>query len=152
VIKFRATETINRPIDDIWQFLTNVDRYEEWLPVSHVRVAAGSADAAGGRLEMRMKAMGRDYDMQFDIPRAERPQLLVWRILGGGPMRGEYRAELEAQGAATRVTYAGELQLLGWRRLIEPIAALEVRKGESGELQRMKDILEREKVAAPATA
>ena len=42
----------------------------------------------------------------------------------------------------TRLTYAGELRLRGWRRLLEPLVAREVRQGEAGEAVRLKALLE----------
>jgi hypothetical protein len=51
------------------------------------------------------------------------------------------------------MTYAGDLSLLGWRRLLEPLFAREVRSGEAKEAERLRDVLEAEALpAAPATA
>jgi hypothetical protein len=43
---------------------------------------------------------------------------------------------LVASGTGTRLTYAGELRMPGWRRLLEPLAGREVRKGEAAEAVR----------------
>jgi hypothetical protein len=49
---------------------------------------------------------------------------------------------LAAAADGTRLTYAGELRLRGWRRLLEPFAAREVRSGEAAEAIRLKEVLE----------
>jgi hypothetical protein len=56
-----------------------------------------------------------------------------------------------AEGAGTRFTYAGELRLKGWRRLLEPLMAGEVRRGEAGEAARLKTLLEAEAAAEAAS-
>jgi uncharacterized protein YndB with AHSA1/START domain len=55
-----------------------------------------------------------------------------------------------ADGGGTRLTYAGELGFKGWRRLLEPLMAGEVRKGEAQEALRLKAILEGD--SAPAAS
>jgi hypothetical protein len=49
---------------------------------------------------------------------------------------------LQPEGSGTRLTYAGEIRLRGWRRLLEPLAAGEMRRGEGGEALRLKELLE----------
>ena len=49
---------------------------------------------------------------------------------------------LAAAGTGTRLTYAGDLRLRGWRRLLEPIMAREVRRGEASEALQLKALLE----------
>ena len=51
-------------------------------------------------------------------------------------------ATLEPTGSGTTLTYAGDLRLLGWRRLLEPLAAREVRNSEAAEAARLKALLE----------
>jgi len=49
------------------------------------------------------------------------------------------------------MTYAGDIALLGWRRLLEPLFAREIRSGEATEAEQLRDVLEAE-IPAAATA
>jgi hypothetical protein len=40
------------------------------------------------------------------------------------------------------MTYAGDVELKGWRRLLEPFVRSEVQKGEAKEAARLKSLLE----------
>ena len=50
------------------------------------------------------------------------------------------------------MTYAGDISLLGWRRILEPMMAGEAQAGEAKEAERFKELLETEAAAAPPTA
>jgi hypothetical protein len=143
MIKFRSEATIARPVTDVRAFLSKTDRYREWMPVDNVHMIRGGSDQSGSVVAMSMGGPGgKRYDMEFEIADAS-PQRFVWRTLRGGPMVGEYRAELEPVDAAnTHVVYAGEVSLKGIWRLLSPLVARELRNGEASELKKMKQILE----------
>lgn len=140
---FTTQATIDRPASEVWSFLTDVDRYPEWMPVDNPRVLSGRPDEPGGRIGMLMNALGRKLDFEAEITEADRDRRIVWRVIRGVPFRGDYIATLEPAGpASTRVTYAGRFRLVGLWRLLQPLVALEMKKGESRELQRVKEMLE----------
>ena len=58
---------------------------------------------------------------------------------------------LAPAGSGTTLTYAGDLRLLGWRRLLEPFVAREVRSSEAAEAVRLKGLLEAAPERDPAT-
>jgi len=143
VIKFRSEATIERPVEDVRRFLATTERYGEWMPVSNVHMVKGTADESGSVMSMTMGGPGgKRYEMEFEVAEASHERY-VWRVLSGGPMRGEYRAELSAvDPARTHVVYAGEVQLKGLMRLMSPFVAREMQNGEANELTRMKQLLE----------
>jgi hypothetical protein len=53
-----------------------------------------------------------------------------------------------SEGSESRLSTSGEFRLHGLWRLLQPIVAREVSRGEAGELERLKAILE----SAPAAA
>jgi uncharacterized protein YndB with AHSA1/START domain len=143
MIKFRSEATIARPVDDVRKFLATTDRYGEWMPVSNVHMVKGTSDQAGSVVSMAMGGPGgKRYDMEFEVAEAT-PRKYVWRTLKGGPLRGEYRAELEPVNTnSTRVVYSGEVALTGLWRLMTPFVARELQNGEASELKKMKQLLE----------
>jgi len=59
---------------------------------------------------------------------------------------------IQPDGAGTRLTYAGEMSLRGWRRLLEPVMGGEIRDGEAKEAIRLKELLEAEPTAGSDAA
>ncbi len=51
-------------------------------------------------------------------------------------------SELTPVEVGTELRYAGQISLRGWRRLLEPFVAREVRDGEHGEALRLQALLE----------
>ena len=85
-----------------------------------------------GMLEMELTELEPDRRIVFHVTHPD----LDWTAV----------STLEPAGDGTRLTYAGELRILGWRRLLEPLMAREVRQGEEAEALRLKALLE----ASPA--
>jgi uncharacterized membrane protein len=154
MIRFSSEATIARPIEDVYAYLVDINRYGEWMPVDNVRMLSGRSDLVGSTLALNMPGpTGRRYEMEFEIAEAS-PRRVVWRVIRGAPIRGHYRVELEPiDGTHTRVVYAGELSLTGLWRLLTPILAREIQSGEAKELGRLWQNLESASVEmAPATA
>src|SRR4029453_17190751 len=89
-----------------------------------------------GRYAMEILALepGRSVDMRIDGP----------------SLRWISNVTLEPEANGTLMTYAGDISLLGWRRVLEPLMAGEARAGEAKEAERFKQLLESE--AAPLAA
>ena len=85
-----------------------------------------------------MEILALEPDRRLDI-----------RIDGSG-LRWMSRITLEPEAGGTRMTYAGDISLLGWRRILEPFMAREAQAGEAKEAERFKALLEAE--VAPAAA
>ena len=81
-----------------------------------------------GMLEMELVELDPDRRVVFHVTHPD----LDWTA----------DSTLEAAGSGTRLTYAGELRLLGWRRLLEPLMGREVRQEEANEALRLKALLE----------
>ena len=81
-----------------------------------------------GTLEMELTELDPDRRVVFRVTHPS----LDWKAV----------STLVASGTGTRLTYAGELRMHGWRRLLEPLAAREVRDGEASEAVRLKALLE----------
>jgi hypothetical protein len=88
------------------------------------------------------------YDMEILV--ADPGRQLDIRI-DGTSLRWMSQIGLEPDCDGTRMTYAGDISLLGWRRVLEPLLGREVRAGEATEAERFRALLEAE-VASPAMA
>lgn len=150
MIHYSSIVTIKRPPGDVYAALLDPERYAQWTPMVDTRFH--DADPrVGTRGDFRFETgplKGR-YDME--IVALDPGRRLEFRV-DGSSLRWNAQIGLEPDGeAGTRMTYAGDLGLLGWRRLLEPLFAREVRSGEAREAEQLRDVLESE-IPAAATA
>jgi uncharacterized protein YndB with AHSA1/START domain len=151
MISYSSDVTIDRPPHAVYEAFLDPDLYSKWTDM--VDVSFDGADPPGvgtrgrfrmakgpikGMLEMELTELEPDHRIVFHVTHPE----LDWTAV----------STLQPAGDGTRLTYAGELRILGWRRLLEPLMAREVRQGEAAEALRLKALLEAAPDSAAATA
>ena len=150
MIHYSSIVTIKRPPGDVFAALLDPGRYSQWTPMVDTRFL-DTEPRVGTRGDFRFEdgpLKGR-YDME--IVELDPGRRLVFRV-DGSRLRWAAQIGLEPDGeAGTRMTYAGDLSLLGWRRLLEPLLAREVRSGEAREAQKLRDVLDSE-ISSATTA
>lgn len=154
MIRYTSTHTINRPPPIVFAALLDAGLYAEWTEMQApawdgegpVRVGTtGSFRFPSGPFAgtLRMEVVALEPDRRF-VVRVTHPKL-DWLAT----------TDLEADGVATRMTYAGEIQLKGLQRVLEPFMRGEIARGEAKEAERLKALLEGSAAtpgAAPGTA
>ena len=149
MIKYSSEVMIDRPPKDVIDAHLDAAVLARWTPMVDVAYDSPGRPGVGttgrfrmaegpfkGMIEMRIDELDPERRIAFT---ATHPAL-------------EWKSESTAvpEGTGTRFTYAGALQLKGWRRLLEPFMAGEVRKGEAREAMRLKELLEGNPGSAPA--
>jgi len=147
MIRYSSEVKIGRPPRAVYEALLDPDRYTQWTPMAdmafdddgprrvgqrgHFRMTEGPIK---GRLEMEIVELEPDRRVSFRV----RHPNLDWLAVN----------TIQPDGDGTRLTYAGELSLRGAMRLMEPFMRGEVQRGEAGEAQKLKELLESEVGAA----
>lgn len=141
MIRYSSDVTIARPPHAVYEALLDPDLYPKWTDMVDVAFDGDDGLRVGTRgrfrlakgpikgiLDMQLTELDPDRRVVFEVTHPA----LDWRSV----------STIAAVGDGTRLTYAGELRMLGWRRLLEPLAAREVRNGEAAEAVRLKALLE----------
>ena len=141
MIHYSSEVTIDRPPHVVYEALLDPDLYPRWTDMVDVAFDGEDAPTVGtqgrfrmakgpfkGTLEMVLVELDTDRRVVFHVTHPD----LDWTAV----------STLEPAGTGTRLTYAGDLRLLGWRRLLEPFMGREVRQGEAEEARRLKALLE----------
>jgi uncharacterized protein YndB with AHSA1/START domain len=150
MIHYSSMVTIKRSPDDVFAALLDPERYAEWTPMVDTRFHDVEPHV-GTRGDFRMERGPLKGRYEMEIVALDPGRRLDFRVHGSS-LRWNAQIGLEPDGdAGTRMTYAGDLSLLGWRRLLEPLFAGEVRSGEAKEAQKLRDVLESE-ASSTATA
>ena len=109
------------PIEEAFDYLADFSRTAEWDPgvEEAVRLTAGKIEV-GSRFRVIVSFLGNRIPLEYRIEELERPTRLV---LSGGDssMTSVDEITFVARPGGTRVTYEARVDLVGFRRLAEPI-------------------------------
>lgn len=109
---------VERPADEVFDFLADVRNEERWNPnVLRIESEADGPLSVGETFEGVYRRGGR---MRFELVEAVRPSRLVFRG-GGRQMALVGTLELEQAGSATRVRMKGEMEPRGLMKLLAPL-------------------------------
>lgn len=98
-----ATIDINRPIDDVFAYISDPENMETWAEgVSDVRVTDDPTEV-GSRFESAYTYGGRTVEMAYEVTTCEPPTR--YSIRGAGPFPFDGELTLTEQGDVTRVRH-----------------------------------------------
>jgi uncharacterized protein YndB with AHSA1/START domain len=141
MIHYSSMVAIRRPPGDVFAALLDPERYSQWTPMVDTRFH-DAEPRVGTRGDFRFESGPLKGSYEMEIVALDPGRRLDFRV-DGSRLRWNAQIGLEPDGkAGTRMTYAGDLSLLGWRRLLEPLFAREVRSGEAREAEQLRDVLE----------
>jgi uncharacterized protein YndB with AHSA1/START domain len=140
VIRYSTVITITRSPSTVMAALLDGPRYAQWTEMVDSRFDAPEPTVGTrGRFRFAKGPLAGDYDMEVT---ALEPDRRLDMLITGKTLTWKSEVTLSPKGAGTEMTYAGQVQLKGWRRLLEPLIAGEVQKGEAKEAARLKSLLE----------
>jgi uncharacterized protein YndB with AHSA1/START domain len=145
VIKYSSEVTINRPPSEVLDALLDADLYSKWTPMVDVEFDGVGRPGPGTTGRFRMAEGPIKGMLEMRIAELDPARRLVIKVTHPS-LDWTAVSTVVPDGAGTRLTYAGELGFKGWRRLLEPLMAGEVRNGEAKEAMRLKVVLEGQQV------
>lgn len=147
MIRYSSQVTIARPPRAVYEALLDGDLYPKWTDMVDVSFDHGGDAEVGMRGQFRMAKGPIKGMLDMELTELEPDRRVVFQVTHPN-LDWEAVSTLAPAGDGTQLTYAGQLRMHGWRRLLEPLVAREVRGGEAGEALRLKQLLE----AAPDRA
>lgn len=153
MIRVDASATIDRPVEDVAHYLTDIERMTEWTDMTASRrlTEGPTKDGTKAYAEVAMGPvkLGWTYEIQdVDTNGGFAFKTITRNALG---MDGSIR--LTPNGPdATNVDYHVEILTRGLLRVLEPLLRSEMARNEAGELERLKAALEGQRAAEPTPA
>lgn len=141
MIKYSSDVIINRTPSEVLDALLDADMYSKWTPMVDVEFDGDGRPGVGTTGRFRMAEGPIKGLLQMRIAELDPGRRLVVKVTHP-TMDWTAISTVAPEGASTRLTYSGELGFKGWRRLLEPLMAGELRKGEAQEAKQLKAVLE----------
>jgi len=143
MIHFKLSQTINRPLDEVFAYWADPDNVPAWQGgvVAYQRTSSGPL-GVGTTYSITRKALGMRQETAGEYTAYEHNRRVCERI-EAGPAKYTIQTQFTAQGAITRVDIETQIDLSGLLgRLGEKAASRPIRKQAAQDHAKIKSILE----------
>ena len=145
--KIERSIVIDRPVDEVWEFVHDTTKDALWQTtlVESEKLTDGPM-GLGTRVRELRHFLGLRIEVAWEVTEYEpNTTSAIKGVSGPIPLSGRYR--LEPLDAGTRLTVSGELDAHGFFKLAEPVFARITRRELEANLGHLKDLLEADKGA-----
>jgi len=133
------TITVDTPLREVWDYLSDFTNTESWDPPTESTVRVSGAGGVGTVYKNVSKVVGRDVEIEYTVVQSEPERLLQLRGETSS-MRMLDTITFEGGPSGTTVTYRAEFHPQGAAKLAEPLLPLGLKRlGDKSEdqLERM---------------
>jgi uncharacterized membrane protein len=137
----QGSVVIDRPVEEVFSFVADGETAMKWRPgVLDVKHLSGEAVGAVYRQGVKGPG-GRRIAADYEVTAFEPHRLIAFKAIAG-PVRprGEYR--FEARDGGTKVSFALNAELGGWKKLLMARAVQSTMEAEMATLENLKRLLE----------
>ena len=136
---FRVRETIDRPIETVWDFLSDLSKIPLWMTgIENAQLVSAGTPEEGARVAM----MARGKKLVSTIDRFEPPHVIAFSSQQQGVF-AVYTYTCEADGDHTHITLHAECFPEKWIwKLLHPIIGFLMKTADGSHLKALKHAIE----------
>jgi uncharacterized membrane protein len=143
VIRVETSATIDRPVEDVAAYLTDIERMTEWTDMTASRRLTDGPIREGSRAYAEVAMGPIKLGWTYQITDLQPHGGFGYKTVSNSALGMDGRVTLAPQGPSrTKVDYLVEIRTHGLLRLLEPLLRGEMSKNEAGEVTRLKARLE----------
>ena len=140
VVRIDFTIEIERPAQEVFERLTDLDRLPDWQ-ASAVESRAEFPLAVGVHVFERRRVLGREIDNELEVVACEAPRRLKLKALKG-PVKFTVDHQLAEADGSTMVHVVAEAKAGTFMKLAEPLLARTAEDELRKDFARLKELLE----------
>ena len=140
MVKAEHTIVVERPVAEVFAYLTDVSKLPEWQSGVVEAKAEGATEEGATFREVR-KFLGKRMESTIEVTEYERDRLFTITVRRG-PVPFEVRHVFEEADGGTRLTVSGSGEPGGFFKLAEPIVGRAAERTFQNDFGNLKDILE----------
>ena len=133
---------IDRPVEEVFAFVSDARNRPSWdESVDSEELTSPEPIGAGSTVRTRMRSMGRDYELDWEVTEHEPPTRQ--RIEStSGPFPTTLLYELSGDGDGTSLRFSVTGRPTGALRLVQPLIARTTQRNLDRGFARLKEVLE----------
>jgi uncharacterized membrane protein len=142
MITFELGILIDRPVEEVFAFISNPMNLPKWQSmVAKVEPASSDPVGGGSKFKIQSELMGRKIDGVMEITDFEPFGKFGFKNVAG-PVQVHATVSLKTAGTGTRLNLSGQGEPGGMFKLAEGILANQVKSQMEDNLKRLKSVLE----------
>ena len=140
--QFEKSVFINRPIEEVFEFLTNPANDLKWRDSAVSGEWATDGPIGVGATQHSVdKLLGREIESKAEVTVWDPPNKFGLKTLGG-PMPFEYIQKFKSEEGGTQITFSGQAEIGGFFKLAEGLVGKQFEKQIDKDLNGLKQYLE----------
>jgi len=142
MIKNENSVEINKPIEEVFEYVTNIDNLPLWAgPVTEAKQTSEGPVGVGTTQTQVAQLLGRRIESSLEVTEYEPNKKFTTKSTSGPiPIEVHYNFEPVAEG--TRLEVVGILDAGGFFKLAEPLVARTLKRQTEGDFKTLKELLE----------
>jgi uncharacterized membrane protein len=142
MIKVENSVVINRPVDEVFEFVSNIENLPQWAgPVLEAKQTSDGPIGVGTTQTQVAQFLGRRIETSHEVTEYEPNKKLSTKTTSG-PLPMEVHYILEPAEEGTRVSLVGNVDAGGFFKLAEPIVGRMLNRQTASDAANLKDLLE----------
>ena len=142
MIKTEQSMIVNRPVEEVWEYLSNVENMPKWdKGVLEARLTSEGPVGVGSTVQIVRQFLGRRRIVNLRVSEYVPNRILA--IQGSlGQITAQTGFTFEAVEGRTRLTQTSEIEISGWRELIVTILMPMLERDGRQDFTNIKRIME----------
>lgn len=142
MIKVELSVVINRPVAEVFAFVTDPANNVKWQDgLVESRLVSSGPMGVGAQVTDVRKFLGRDMDSKLEVTAYELNRKFSEKVISG-PLKFELTQTFEASGDGTKVSLIAQGEPGGFFKLAEGMVQKQLQSQLEGDAQRLKKALE----------
>lgn len=141
MIKVEASAHINRPLEEVFEFVTDLSTHPKWRHGISSEWTSDGPVGVGSTARSVNKMLGREMESIGEITAWDPPYKHSVKAVGG-PVPFENVQTFESKEGGTKVTFKGQAEVRGLFKLVEGLVSNRVQKQFEKDLQNLKKYME----------
>lgn len=135
---FTVTERIDRPVQEVWTFLSDMNNAGKWMTgITHMKPITSGSIGVGSKFSFPARGAERESEVTAWVPK----KLLALTSTQGG-VTATYEYSLTGNEQWIQVQLHAVCQAKGVWRLVHPLILFLMKKSDSGHLLNLKRAIE----------
>ena len=122
MIKVEGNIEINRPIEQVWKFLTSVENASKWdTGIVEARQTSNGPVGLGTIIEAVSESRSKRRTLKVEVTEYDLNKRVAWKIGDAGFATGRSIYNFESSDRGTRLSKTSEIELKSFYKLLTPI-------------------------------
>jgi carbon monoxide dehydrogenase subunit G len=140
-MRLEKSIVIRKPIEEVFAFVTDMDKVKSWLPVKNVQKLSDGPMGVGSTFSATAELMGKQFPGKIQVTQYEPSRLFSFKVIDGpAPVTNTITFTSVPEG--TNLTTVGDVELTGVMKLSSSFMMPMIRKQLDTQISNLKNAVE----------